>query len=76
MGASWGVRNGCAQTMLPKAEVSGKGKKVGGVGWSARVWQPEEGGPRAPEKVGWLADRSFKQNEWSGTRMEKDVKVR
>ncbi len=27
MGASWGVRNGCAQMMLPKTEVSGKGKK-------------------------------------------------
>src|SRR5260221_7645166 len=53
-----------------------KRKKAGGVGWSARVWQPEEGGPRAPEKVRWVADRSFKQNEWSGTRMEKDVKVR
>src|SRR5260221_10911895 len=36
-----------------------KRKKAGGVGWSARVWQPEEGGPRAPEKVGWVADRSF-----------------
>src|SRR5258708_11185491 len=35
-----------------------KRKKAGGVGWSARVWQPEEGGPRAPEKVGWVADRS------------------
>ena len=53
-----------------------KRKKAGGVGWSARVRQPEEGGPRAPEKVRWVADRSFKQNEWSGTRMEKDVKVR
>ena len=58
MGAPWGVWNGCAWTTLPKTEVSRKGKKAGGVGWSARVWQPEEGGPRAPEKVGWVADRS------------------
>src|SRR5258708_31700407 len=50
--------------------------KNGGVGWRARVWQLEEGGPRAPEKVRWVADRSFKQNEWSCTRMEKDLKVR
>ncbi len=35
-----------------------KRKKAGGVGWSARVWQQEGGDPRAPEKVGWVADRS------------------
>ena len=27
MGATWGVQNGCAQTTLPKMEVSRKGKK-------------------------------------------------
>ena len=75
MGATQGVQNGCAQTMLPKMEVSGKGKKAGGVGWSARVWQLEEGGPRAPEKVGWVADRSFNRMSGVVPELKKDMKV-
>ena len=64
MGATQGVQNGCAWMMLPKTEVSRKGKKpeeldgVPGCGSQKRVV------PEHQKKVRWVADRSF--NRMSG----------
>ncbi len=57
MGATQGVQNGCAQTTLPKTEVSGKGKKpeeldgVPGCGSQKRV-VPEH----QKKSDGWLTE--------------------
>ena len=72
MGTPRGAWNWCAWTTLPKMEVSRKGKRARGVGWSPRA---QEGVPEHQKEVGWVAQKLIGEGvEWYQIEKRREVR--